>query len=229
MKRTMRGGLLRCYAIVLVSCSPLIAQNSSRDISSRIAISGGMGVNYHSAKDIVDRVNGSGVTTQRVGEFKSAVEFFVDASFPLSPEWVLKGDYAYMFTSHSVTSLVSISNADFFYAVHMPSLIVQYLLVDAPMYAIKAGVGAGYHVASYSEKYASQDKNFTASGLGTLLEIEGSNALGDDLAVYLGVQARWDFIGNLKDSAGNSPIANLTSTSLQFFGVGARLGVTYYF
>jgi len=61
-------------------------------LSSRMAFSGGMGVEYLSAPNVVDFVNTSigAYTRQRVPEFKSAVQFFGALSFPLSTDWVLK-------------------------------------------------------------------------------------------------------------------------------------------
>ncbi len=229
MKWLLRIGLSAHIILFSGFISSIYGQNSGPDITSRLGISGGLGVSYHTAQDIVNRINGSGIAGKRVDDFKSAVEFFGAVSIPLTSEWIIKPEYAYMIASHSLPSAVGIANAEFSYVVHMPSMIVQYVLFTAPTYCVKAGAGFGYHLCTYNEKYSSVDRSFSASGAGSLLEFEASNALGDDLAVYLGVQARWDFIGDLKDNAGNAPLGNLGPTSLNFFGIGARLGATYYF
>lgn len=184
-----------------------------------------MGVNYHNARDIVDRINGNSVTTQRVSDFKSGVEFFGAVSVPLSPDWVIKVEYSYLLASY--TQNTNFGNAEFAYHVHMPTLIGQYILYEAEKYNFKLGAGAGYHIASYSEKYSTVDATFTGSGLGTLLELEANTALGEHLFAHLGTQMRWDFIGKLTNAAGNTP-GNF-STTFSFFSVGARLGMSYYF
>jgi hypothetical protein len=195
--------------------------------SIRVGVTVGMGVNYHTAQDIVNRINGSGVVTQRVSDFKSGVDFFGSVSVPLSRDWVVKGEYVYMLSSYSLPSSVSVRNAEFSYNIHMPTLVGQYILFEAPTYNLKAGVGLGYHFATYSEKYSSVDASFTGGGIGSLLELEGNTALGEDLFANLGVQARWDFIGALKDGSGNSPLPSVRTT-LHFFSIGARLGMTYH-
>ncbi len=196
--------------------------------STRIGISAGMGVSYHAAQDIVDRINGSGVITQRVGDFKSGVDFFGAVSVPVSRDWVVKGEYVYMLSSYSLPSNISVHNAEFSYNIHIPTLVGQYILFEAPTYNLKAGVGAGYHFATYSEKYSSVDASFTGRGVGMLIELEGNTALGEALYAHLGVQMRWEFIGALTNGAGNPPLGNSASTSLNCFSIGARLGMTYY-
>jgi hypothetical protein len=196
--------------------------------STRIGISAGMGVSYHAAQDIVDRINGSGVITQRVGDFKSGVDFFGAVSVPVSRDWAVKGEYVYMLSSYSLPSIISVHNAEFSYNIHMPTLVGQYILFEAPTYNLKAGVGAGYHFATYSEKYSSVDASFTGRGVGMLIELEGNTALGEALYAHLGVQMRWEFIGALTNGAGNPAPGNSASTSFNCFSIGARLGMTYY-
>ncbi len=193
--------------------------------STRIGVSAGLGVNYHSANDIVDRINGNNVTAQRVSNFKSGVEFFGAIGIPLSPNWAVKIEYSYLLASY--TQGTNFGNAEFSYHVHMPTLIGQYILREAETYNLKIGAGVGFHLAGYSEKYSTVDATYTGSGLGTLLDVEANTALGEHLFAHLGAQSRWDFIGKLTNAAGQTP-GNL-STTFNFFSVGVRLGMSYYF
>jgi hypothetical protein len=64
------------------------------------------------------------------------------------------------------------------------------------------------------------------------LDAEGNTALGESFYAYLGVNIRWDFIGKLTNDAGLPPYNAGTTgsaTTMQFFGLGARLGFTFYF
>lgn len=217
-----------CAGTLMMIILPLVhATGEEHSVPSRIGVSAGMGVNYHEARDIVDRINGSGITTQRVDDFTSAIEFFGAVSVPLSEDWVAKGEYVYMLASHSPGSVFGTATSEFTYIVHMPTLVAQYVLVGEPSYNFKAGLGVGFHFATYEEKFFAA--RYTGNGIGTLLELEGNTALGEDLYAHLGVQSRWDFIGTLKDSRGRSPFGNSVATALHFFSVGARLGMTYYF
>lgn len=85
-----KGCIVTAFALI---CSSQMVAQALEFHSDRIGISAGLGVNYHDAKDIVDRINGNSVTTQRVADFKSGVEFFGAVSIPLSPDWVVKLEY----------------------------------------------------------------------------------------------------------------------------------------
>jgi hypothetical protein len=221
-------GLLRLGIILLwaIAFPPRATTQTGSDFhSTSIGISAGMGVNYHTALDIVNRVNGSGITSRRVDEFTSAVEFFGAVSVPLSTDWVIKGEYVYMLASHSLPSPVIAGTVEFTYVLHMPTIVGQYILFEAPSYNLKAGAGLGFHFGSYDEKFFRTSYN--ASGLGSLLELEGNTALGEKLFAHLGTQFRWEFVGELRNNAGQTPL-NAVSTTLHFFSIGARLGITYY-
>jgi len=211
-----------------VAAGESLSADSGPAMASRVGLSGGMGVSYISAQDLVNLVNATPGASSRVGEFSSVVEFFGAASVPLSGPWALKADYAYLTGSYSLQGLLG--QTEYSYAAHMPSLLVQYIIVEGGVYNIKAGLGPGYYVGILTQRLGGSESRFTGSGAGLLLDLEANTALGDDLFAYLGVLARWSGIGALTSENGASPQANFASeTTLQFFGVGARLGFSYYF
>lgn len=215
--------------IVIFSLLMLATTSRAGEVPGRIrsiGIIAGMGVNYHSMHDVVNRINGTSIGAQRVPEFKSGVEFFGAGSFPLSDDWAVKLEYSYLLASYTQSS--NFGNAEFSYGVHMPTLIGQYVLYDGESYDFKAGVGFGYHFGTYSEKYSVIDASFKGSGPGALLELEGNTSLGDNIYAHLGTQLRWDFVGDVKDARGNAPSGNAGSVSLHFFSIGARLGFTVH-
>lgn len=195
----------------------------------RIGISGGMGVSYVNAQDIVDRVNGSGVLYERVPDFKAAAKFFCACTVPLSADWLLKFEYAYLVGSYTPGS--SFGPTEFFFNSHMPTIIGQYVLFEEDVYNVRIGAGAGYHFGSYSEKWFNVNGRFTASGIGALIDFEANTAFGENLFGYLGGDINWEFIGDLRDGNGQPPAGGLSGpeASLNFFSIGARLGFTYYF
>jgi len=194
----------------------------------RPGVSGGMGVSYLSAHDLVNLVNATPGTTARQGEFSSVVEFFGSASIPLSGPWELKVDYAYMMGSYTVQGLLG--QTEYSYGAHMPSVLVQYAVIQQGVYNIKAGLGPGFYFGSLTQRDGGSGSDFRGSGPGLLLDLEANTALGEDLFAYLGALVRWSGIGALTADNGAAPPASPTSeTTLQFFGLGARLGLTYYF
>lgn len=210
-------------AVLLATQSVAQSVEENEFHSTRIGISAGMGVNIHNAQDLVQSINVIRLGG-RVDDFKSAVEFFGAVAVPFSRDWVAKAEFAYMLSSYNLSAVYG--NTEVTYVVLMPTLIAQYILFEAPHYNLKVGIGAGYHFGSYEDRFFGS--RYSARGIGTLVELEGNTALGEDLFAHLGVQTRWDFIGNLTNDQGKSPLG-ATQTNLHFFSLGARLGMTYYF
>ncbi|MDH4070166.1 MAG: hypothetical protein OEV30_07055 [Ignavibacteria bacterium] len=200
-------------------------QGKGSEPNRRIGISGGMGVSYFNATDIVDRVNGTGITTERADDFVAAAEFFGAVTYPLSADWALKLEYAYLITSYNVQTIFP--GSEFSVTVHMPMLIAHYILVDKGVYNVKAGAGLGYHYGSYVERYGTAGATFTGSGVGAKLDLEANTAFGESFYAYIGGDLRFDFIGSLKPEDNANAGVGITP-GLGFFSIGAKLGFTFY-
>jgi hypothetical protein len=183
-----------------------------------------MGVSYVSATDLVDRLNGSGITTERVSGFTAGAEFFGALTYPVSPDWVLKLEYAYLITSYNIQTLFP--GSEFSFSLHMPTLVGQYVLIDKGIYNVKGGAGLGYHFGSYYEKYGTVESTFTGSGPAIKLDLEANTAFGESFYAYLGADVRFDFVGTLED--GQSQAGTGAVPTLDFFSAGAKLGFTFY-
>jgi len=189
----------------------------------RMGISLGMGVSYVSATDLVDRLNGSGITTERVSSFTAGAEFFGVLSYPLSTDWAVKLEYAYLVASYNVPTISP--GSEFSFSLHMPTLVGQYILVDKGIYNVKGGIGVGYHFGSYFERYVVVESTFTGSGPAIKFDLEANTAFGESFYAYLGADFRFDFVGTLhteqEQAAGVVP-------TLDFFSAGIKLGFTFY-
>lgn len=224
----MRGTM--AMMLVCASVLPLRGQTSTPpEVQPRAGIAGGMGVEYMSARDIVDLINVTAVPEERVAQFKSAVEFFGSAAVPVSDRWIVKFEYADLITSLSPMGAYGPTQFDL--NVQMPSLIIQYVLADRGVYNFKLGAGGGYHFGRLSEKYFTLNDTYSGKGIGTVLELEANTAFGDHLYAFLGANIRWEFIGTLTNVSGISPGpgASGTGVNLHFFSAGARLGMSYLF
>ncbi len=196
--------------------------------SRGIAVSAGLGVCYVDAVDIVNLVNSLNATSlssERASQFKAAVEFFGTAAIQVSPDWVLTLDYGYLLGSYNADTQPYPAQITF--TAHLPSLVLHYVLADEGVYNFRVGGGLGYHFGMLSESYGSTDLQYSGKGVGMLIDLEGNTAFGEHLFAYLGATLRWEFIGDLTNAAGVGPFAQ--PTTLHMFGVGARLGFTYYF
>ncbi len=225
---------LLCLWCVPLFCSPCLSQNlnGTEETSSptRVGLSAGLGVSYVNAVDIVNRINSSlysiGVTTERLADFNSAVEFYTALTVPIDKDWVAKLEYAYLLASYNVATIYP--SSEFSVVTHMPTLIGQYVIVYHETYNVKAGFGLGYHFGSYVERYYTADATYSGSGFGAKLDLEANTAFGENLFAYLGGDLRWEFIGKLSNS--QSPATNSeVLPTLHFFSIGAKLGFTYYF
>jgi len=195
----------------------------------RPGFSASMGVSYVNPTDIVNLVNSTPGTTDRVSDFKAAVEFYGGFSLPLSEVWALRVEYAYLLGSYNVAS--GFGPGEYTFVTHMPSIVGQYVLVNEGVYNVRVGFGGGYHFGSLTQRIANLEDTYAGSGLGVLLDLEANTAFGDHLYGYLGALFRWEFVGGLTNENGQSPrvTTGSSATTLNFFGIGARLGFTYYF
>ena len=190
----------------------------------RIGVAIGMGVNYVNAQDVVDHIRGRVGLGQDVPEFKSAVDFFGAMSFPLSHEWILKFEYAYLLGTYNVAGFFG--PTEFSFSAHMPTIIGQYVLAEEGSYNIKAGAGIGYHFGVLTESMGTFEDKLTGRGLGSLVELEANTAFSDDFYGYIGANLRWEFIGDLTSSTRTGSAGSVPT--LHFFGIGARFGFAYY-
>lgn len=227
------NGVLACAMVSLVVVTTkLPAQESGippmPPLSERIAVAAGMGVSYIAAGDLVDLVNATPAAEEVVPAWRTGIQFFGSLTLPMFPRWDVKADYAYLLASYSVASGYGAGGTvDYTMTAHLPTVVVQYIVVDRPEYAVRFGAGVGYHFGELTMTFFGQDQRYTATGLGALLEVEGMTAVGEHLFAVLSVNARWEWIGALTDSYGREP-ANLPgSTTLRMVVPSVRIGVAY--
>ena len=221
---------LRPLFLVTVWCTQwTISGTPNMAERMRPGIAAGMGVEYVSPRDIIDMINGGFRPVERLPEFHAGANFFVAGFVPLSADWLLKIEYAYLLNTYNIAALLG--PGEFTMTVHMPTLYMHYMLVDEGLYNLSAGLGVGYHFGALSITYGSLIDTYTARGPGAVLELQGNTAMSEDVFVHLGVQARWEGIGELRNAADKSPGVNAQGKppSLSWFAVGARIGMSYYF
>jgi hypothetical protein len=226
----LRRRLLTVFLLASLAAAMTAAQTRPDEPSPlHPALAAGMGVSYVSPRDLVDLINATGGAAGRVPQFRAFGEFFGAFSVPLSADWILKFEYAYLTGSYAVSSLYG--PADFSVTAHLPSVIAQYVLASRGTYDLKLGFGAGYHVGTLAEKFLTIDDRYTGRGPGFVAELEGNTAFGEHLFAFLGVNLRWSFIGELANEGGVSPghASGGGGTTLTLFGAGARLGMSYHF
>ena len=194
-----------CVLLALYpSGGQLLAQEEGLKRSA--GVSAGMGVSYVDAPNVVDYLNRFVGTGERVSDFTSAVEFFAAPETWLSSDVILRLEYAYLLKSYSLSSSNGMYRFD--YSVHMPTVVLDYLLEGDGFY-VKVGGGIGYHFGKFSYLFpnSNTEARFAGNGVGVKLELMGNTAFGESLYGLIGGDLRLDFIGALTDSAGKLCLA----------------------
>jgi hypothetical protein len=194
-----------------------------------VAISGGMGISAHSATSTGDYISALLQLREpdRIGEFTTAIEFFVTPEIQISDDWSLALEYAYLVKSYRLTSTLAPGISDFSTSLHMPTAIAHYL-IPGEGYWLKFGGGVGYYFGTFSQELfgSGQTQVFRASAPGLKLEAVGNTMFDENFYGYIGIDARWGFDEAFSQSDGTTASYQNTNASLGFFNIGLKLGVT---
>ncbi len=195
----------------------------------RPGFAAGMGVDYVNPGDIIDMINGQFQPGGREPDFHAGVEFFGAGFIPLSTRWMLKIEYAYLLNSYNINGLFG--PGEITMKEQLPTVYLHYYLIDEGLYNLSGGIGLGYHFGTLGISYGTLVDSYTANGPGGALDLQGNTAISEHLFVHLGGQARWEFLGELRNGAGKSPGVNARGGAVKMnsFSVGARIGACYYF
>ena len=189
----------------------------------------GLGITLINSTDIVDYLNTSFQQSSKIDDFGVAPEFFAFGTFSISGSWEGKIEYAYLFKSYN-TPVSGLPDYTFSYYVHMPTMILEYSFVNEGFF-FKFGGGMGYHFAKFSRNLNISNSDYRSSGVGLKLEAEGNTAFDEHLFGTIGLDARTDFMGELKDAGGNKLFISALrrNARMNFFSVGMKFGLAYYF
>ncbi len=228
MKRKMPAVVLGMMFLSTSLCAQESGIPSMPPLSERIVLAGGMGVSYVSAGDVVALVNATPAAQGQVPDWRTGIQFFATVTLPMFPQWNVKFDYAYLLVSYTVASGYGAGGAaDYTLTAHLPTVVGQYILVDRPEFAVRIGGGVGYHFGELTSTFFGEEQRYSAAGIGAMLELEGMTAVSEHLFAVLGVNARWEWMGALKDSNGREPVNLPGSTTLKMFVPSVRIGVAY--
>ncbi|MBI3585662.1 MAG: hypothetical protein HY088_00845 [Ignavibacteriales bacterium] len=219
--------------MMLVLVAPQMAearQSQSQKPLRFFEISGGMGISIHSTPSLADYINITARPRQLLDEFSSAVEFFITPELQVSEEWSMGLEYSLLLKSYTLDDRSGFSRSEFSYQVHMPTLLLHYLVIGEG-YKVKFGGGVGYHIAKFNQSFLSYgtSDDFTAKSIGVKLEAVGNTKFDDTFYGSIGIDLRWDFLGTLKKPDGSEAFDRTTSTTakMNFFSAGLKFGVTF--
>ncbi|MFA3782500.1 hypothetical protein ABRY23_05480 [Melioribacteraceae bacterium 4301-Me] len=196
--------------------------------TAQIDLSFGMGLDFNNVSSYRDYVNENfAPADNQISTFKSSVMFLSEVDYYLPDKFQIGLEYNLLIDSYNtpvgVAGIYEIS-----YNVHRPSLLGYYVIYGKG-YKFKFGVGAGPRFASLTEKIVTQT-NYNSTGLGFLLKAEGHTALSTNFYAVIGVDARYDLVG--EPSYSNGKIHNNVNgenLNLNSISVGLKLGISLTF
>ncbi len=195
----------------------------------RAGFSAGLGVNYFAQRDVVDMLNGGYGLTKRLERYHVAVDFSGAFVLPVGERFGLRFEYAYLLNTVNAAGLFA-GTTEFTTTVHMPSVVIEYSFLDAGAYNLSAGLGGGFHFGHLHLQYGGLDASYTAQGPGMVVMLVGNTAVSEDLFVHLAGTMRTGMLGELRNANGVSPGIGSEGqpATLNFFALGARIGLTLY-
>ena len=209
------------------------AQSNEGEPTNRFFdITVGMGVGAHSAPSIADYVNAVAQprTEQRLDEFTSVVEFFVAPELQMAEEWSAALEYGLLLKGYTLDDQSGYLRSEFSYQVHMPTLLLQYVLFGDG-YRLKLGGGLGYHFVRFSQSYYAygSEETFHAGGIGLKLGAVGNTQFDETFFGSIGIDLRWDFLGALKRGDGSEVTDRVTNTvpKMNCFTLVVKFGVMF--
>jgi hypothetical protein len=199
---------------------------------SRFNISGGMGLNIISVKDVVSYLNSFIYSyNDKYKNFTTAPEFYLNCEYRITEKYGLKLEYGYSVKTYNMenTNDIVLYNLNISYYIHSPSLMVNYIIRD-PGYLVKFGAGFCFNIANFTQKVpnGSSEENYSASGLGIKLDAYGHTQLGSNVYMVLGLNLNAGFLGDLKNSDGEY-LTPKQKVNMSFISAGLSFGLAYYF
>lgn len=226
---------MRNIRILVVASLAIVVSALSQEAppvpSPRVSVSAGLSVAYVRAKDLTDMANTTQGAAESLPSFKTAVEFFAAISIPVSDRWAIKCDYTYFLASYNVSTSGTMGLAENSVTGHFPSILAQYVILNAGVYNLKVAAGGGYHFGSVAKRFFTEDDTYSGTGVGVIGDLEANTAFGEHIYVYIGGIVRWEGIGPLSDARGRNAgvAADGSATTMHMFGAAARLGFSYLF
>ncbi len=199
----------------------------SISIKAQYEITAGMGLDFINSPTFTDYVNVNfALQSDRLSSLNSAIEFYGEFDYELSPSIELGLDYSNLIFSFNTASYVG--TYDISYVQYKPSVVVYYQ-IPGEGYKFKFGAGIGPRFVSLDEKlpYYANSTNYTTTGYGFLLRAEGNTLLSGNMYANIGLDLRYDLAG---EPEGDHILINKVlneNLNLNSVSFAIKLGISY--
>lgn len=208
--------IFKYLIIVIVIICPLGAPIDAQNNPLKLTLSGGMGVNYTYSASVYDHL--LKLPYDQPSKFHTSLDFFTEASLPVSEQYMLSLQYGYRLYSFNASN----ANYEFVYNIHKLTLLADYF-VPGQGYFFKLGAGMGPRFIKVSEKiFVVKPNEYQTSGIGLLARAEGNTLLGDGVYLLIGGDVEYIMTGKFKTVTNDE-------MGLNSFSIGLKLGISYSF
>jgi hypothetical protein len=229
----VKTSLVLLALLLLAPSACLDAQGADTSSSGRFfGVTLGMGVGAQSAPSLVNYISAVAQPRidERLDEFTTVVKFSINPELQVADEWSVGLEYGLLLKSYSLDDRSGLLRTDISYQVHMPTLLVQYL-VFGEGYRLKAGGGIGYHIARFTQSFPTYgtEETFHTGGLAVRIGAVGNTRFDESFYGSIGVDLQWDFLGTLKRGDGSDVVDKATGMipKMNFFTLGLTFGVMF--
>ncbi|GAB6281865.1 MAG: hypothetical protein STSR0008_06080 [Ignavibacterium sp.] len=198
---------------------------------SKIDLRGSMGLNFVSMTNLRDYLNRNYASPQdQLGTFSSAIEFAFEGGYLVKQNFQLGLEFAYETNSFNYNFLLG--NYNFEYSVLMPSLLTYYV-INGEGYKFKFGGGIGPRFINANEVLptSTSKDNYSNTGLGFLVKVDGSTLLSDKMYAYISIDIRYNLNGKPQKD-GKELLINSSDgyegLELNSFSSGLKLGIAIF-
>lgn len=202
----------------------------STKLSAQFDAAGGMGISFVNNSSLKDYININFAAGDNISTFFSTVEGFAEVDYSLNNSFQVGLDYSYQYFSYN-TSYGGIGQFVLNYAHHKPSLLAYYV-ISGLGYKFKMGGGVGPRFIDLDETLPSSVNsiNYSKTGFGFLARLQGHTLLGGSVYANIGIDARFDAVGEPQDSNSNTlGKTNNQVVDLNSLSVSIKVGVSYFF
>jgi len=197
---------------------------------AQIELKGTMGINLISVPSAQDYINQNYAPyDDELNTFNTAVIFTGEVGYFFNEKFEMSVDLPYQIFSYN-TSIEGAGQYDLYFDTFMPSVMAYYVLSGVGYnFKFGGGVGPRFSFVTEEKKWQGTSEEFTSTGFGGVLRIEGNTSLAENVYANIGADMRYDVNGEPENDNGNNLVNHVEGETVNFnsFSVGIKLGISY--
>ncbi|MCW9065203.1 MAG: hypothetical protein OQJ78_02830, partial [Ignavibacteriaceae bacterium] len=172
---------------------------------AQIELKGTMGINLISVTSAQDYINQNYAPyDDELNTFNTAVIFTGEVGYFFNEKFEMSVDLPYQIFSYN-TNIEGAGQYDLYFDTFMPSVMAYYVLSGVGYnFKFGGGVGPRFSFVTEEKKWQGTSEEFTSTGFGGVLRIEGNTSLAENVYANIGADMRYDVNGEPENDKGNN-------------------------